>query len=440
LEQIIRQGELRVITQNSPATFYYGTDEPRGIEFELARGFADRLGVSLRMYTADEFWRLFPDLLAGKAHIGAAGLTITLPRQEVVTFGPAYQTVEPQLIYRMGTKKPKSIADLNGGRLEVLQGSSHVGLLEEARERTPYLYWQETPATSAEALIRRVAHGEIDYAIVNSNEFNLLRHYYPEATVAFGLGVESQVAWAIPKHAESLRESIAAYFAEIESTGELQDILDRYYYAFRDFDFVGSRAFVRHLNTRFPQYENLFVEAELETGIDWRLLAAISYQESHWSSDAVSPTGVRGLMMLTEKTAKTVTVRDRRDPRESILGGARYFSLVLEKIPERIPEEDRIWMAVAAYNIGFGHLEDARIITQMQGGNPDNWEEVRERLPLLSDESWYKRVQRGFARGSVPVTYVDNVRRYFGLLQWMAGTEILSERPRPKAEPLQSAG
>jgi membrane-bound lytic murein transglycosylase F len=97
-------------------------------------------------------------------------------------------------------------------------------------------------------------------------------------------------------------------------------------------------------------------------------------------------------------------------------------------------------MAVAAYNIGFGHLEDARIITQMQGGNPDNWEEVRERLPLLSDESWYKRVQRGFARGSVPVTYVDNVRRYFGLLQWMAGTEILSERPRPKAEPLQSAG
>jgi membrane-bound lytic murein transglycosylase F len=432
LEQIIRQGELRVVTQNSPTTFYYGADEARGIEFELARGFAQRIGVSLKMYTTDEFWKLLPELHSGKAHIGAAGLTATAPREKIVAFGPAYQSVEPQLIYRMGTKRPKSFAELNGGSLEVPRGSSHVDLLERARRQTPYLQWTEKADTRAEALIGRVARGEIDFAVVNSNDFSLLRHYYPEAKVAFGLGAANPVAWALPKHAPELRESIAAYFAEIESTGELKEILDRYYYASRDFDFVGSRAFVRHLNARLPDYQNLFVQAALETGVDWRLLAAISYQESHWNAAAVSPTGVRGLMMLTEKTARMLNVEDRSNPRDSILGGARYFRRVLQKIPERIPEEDRIWMAVAAYNVGFGHLEDARVITQMQGGDADDWEEVRARLPLLSDESWHKRVERGFARGSVPVTYVDNIRRYYALLQWMSGTEILSKQPQPK--------
>jgi membrane-bound lytic murein transglycosylase F len=287
---------------------------------------------------------------------------------------------------------------------------------------------------SAEALIRRVARGDTDYAIINSNEFSLLRHYYPEARVAFDLGPTSQVAWALPRGDDSLRESVAAYFAEIEATGELQQILDRYYYASRDFDFVGSRAFVRHLNSRFPRYQQHFEEAELETGIDWRLLAAIAYQESHWNEEAVSPTGVRGLMMLTERTATMMDVADRNDARESILGGARYFEGVLRKIPQRIAAEDRLWLAVAAYNIGFGHVEDARIITQTQGGNPDSWQEVRERLPLLADESWYTSVERGFARGSVPVIYVDNVRRYYALLQWMAGTEILtSRRQRPSS-------
>lgn len=433
LEQIIRQGELRVVTQNSPATFYYGAEEARGIEFELARGFAERLGVSLRLHTAQEFRQLFPDIQQGRAHIGAAGLIVDDSAAGRVSFGPAYQTVQPQLVYRMGTKRPRTIGELNGGELEVLEGSSHIALLEDARGRVPYLHWNENPAMSAEALIRRVARGEIDYAIVNSNEFSLLRHYYPEARVAFDLGSESRVAWALPKRAGALREHVAAYFAEIEASGELQQILDRYYYASRDFDFVGSRAFVRHLNSRFPRYQQLFEEAALETGIDWRLLAAIAYQESHWDEEAVSPTGVRGLMMLTEHTARMMNVTDRADARESILGGARYFKRVLKKIPERIPEEDRTWLAVAAYNVGFGHVEDARIITEIQGASPDSWDAVRERLPLLADERWYPRVRRGFARGSVPVTYVDNVRRYYALLQWMAGTEILSDRPRPKS-------
>lgn len=435
LERIIIQGQLRVVTQNSPTTYYSWADEPRGVEFELARGFADRLGVKLEIVLADQLWQLFPDVVNGKADIGAAGLSVTEPRKEMVAFGPTYQTVQPQLVYRMGTKKPHSLAELNGAELEIQAGSSHVGILSSAKESIPYLQWTERQDVSAEALIRRVARGDVDYAIVDSNEFVLLRHYYPEARIAFGLGAASRVAWALPKGDDSLREEVSAYFAEIESTGELAGILDRYDYTARDFDFVGSRAFVRQLNARFPEYQGLFVEAERETGIDWRLLAAIAYQESHWNPHAVSPTGVRGLMMLTERTASIVSVADRSNPRESILGGARYLRRVMNKFPERIPEEDRQWLAIAAYNIGFGHVEDARVITEMQGGDPDSWDAVSERLPLLSDESWFKRVRRGYAQGSVPVLYVGNVRRYYTLLSWMAGTEVLSHNLAVPANP-----
>jgi membrane-bound lytic murein transglycosylase F len=425
LERILTDGKLRVVTLSSPTTYYADSGEARGLEHELAARFAERLGVELELYAAESYQELFTAVARGRAHIAAAGLSTTAWENQDVAFGPVYQTLRAQVIYRRGAKRPRAVADLAAGTIEVSEGSAHTALLEDARGTVPNLRWSEQ-GESAEALIRDVADGEVSYTIVNSNEFNLLRHYYPEAAAAFELGSDD-VAWALPRDAEDLQEQVAAYFAEIGATGELEAVLDNSDHPVEDFDFVGSRAFVRHLSSRFPRYQATFEQAERETGVDWRLLAAISYQESHWDSAAVSPTGVRGLMMLTQLTAEMMDVPDRSDPEASILGGARYFENVLNKIPERIPAEDRQWLAVAAYNIGFGHVEDARIITEMQGGNPDSWEEVRVRLPLLSNEDWHSRVERGFARGAVPVEYVDNVRRYYTLLRWTAGTQILAE-------------
>jgi len=411
------------VTRNTPAAFYYGADEPRGIEYELARGYAQRLGVGLRIYIDDQ---VFPDLVTGKAQIGAASLTVTDTRKETVSFGPAYQNIQPQVVYRRGTRRPRDLKDLLGRRIEIVADSSHTALLAQLRETEPLLSWIEQPQTSGEELIRRVAQGEIDYTIADSHLFELLRHFYPDLRVAFTLGPVDQVAWALPKGDAELRESIAAYFAEIEATGELERILDRYYFASRDFDYVSSRAFVRHVNTRLVQYRDIFLEAERSTGLDWRLLAAIAYQESHWDPQAISPTGVRGMMMLTEHTAATMEVTDRHDARASILGGARYLLRVRRKVPERIVEPDRSWLAVAAYNLGYGHVEDARILTQDQGADPDRWDQVRGRLPLLSDEDWYRRVQRGFAPGQTAVAYVDNVRRYYEILMWLDSREALT--------------
>lgn len=429
LERVLETGTLRVVTQNSPATYYYGKSAPHGIEYELARGFARSLGVRLQIYSVDEFRQLFPDIVSGNADVGAADLAVSRSRGRLVSFGPAYEHVEHLVIYRKGTTRPASVRDLASGSLEVPAGSRGAALLEQARAEAPRLRWTESTGDSTETLIRRVARGGLDYTVVSSNQFALLHHYYPGVKAAFALGSSDPVAWALPRNASRLRERVAAYFARIEATGELQRILNRYYLAAREFDYVGSRAFSRHMETRLPRYRRLFEEAAAQTGISWRLLAAISYQESHWNPNAVSPTGVRGLMMLTRPTAGMMGVTDRDDPRQSILGGARYFRRVLDKIPQRIKKPDRLWLAVAAYNIGFGHLEDGRIITQIQGGNPDRWDEVRSRLPLLSDEKWFKRVARGYARGIVPAEYVKNVRRYYNMLQWMTHMEVLTCEP-----------
>jgi membrane-bound lytic murein transglycosylase F len=163
----------------------------------------------------------------------------------------------------------------------------------------------------------------------------------------------------------------------------------------------------------------VFQEVALAYDLDWRLLAAIGYQESHWDPDAASVTGVRGVMMLTQRTATQLGVTDRLDPEQSIEGGARYFKQMRKRLPGRIPEPDRSWMALAAYNMGMGHLRDARKLTQQQGGNPDRWQDVNERLPLLSQEKYYRETRYGYARGYEARQYVENIRRYYDALIWM---------------------
>jgi membrane-bound lytic murein transglycosylase F len=155
------------------------------------------------------------------------------------------------------------------------------------------------------------------------------------------------------------------------------------------------------------------------SGIDWRLLAAIGYQESHWRSHAVSPTGVRGIMMLTQATAKYVDIENRMDPESSINGGARFYARQTERLPDTVSEPDRTWMALAAYNVGYNHLKDARQIVEWQGGDPDTWVDMSKALPLLARQKWYSRVQYGYARGWEPVLYVNNIRRYYNIMRWL---------------------
>jgi membrane-bound lytic murein transglycosylase F len=435
LERIQQQNELIVITRNSATTYYEGPDGPTGFEYELARYFADYLGVELHIVIPPSFNDILPLVALGDTHLAAAGLTITEKRREKVRFGPVYYQITPQLVYRSGSLRPRTPADLQG-TLEVVAGSSHEERLEELKQEYPELSWESQPEQSSEELLTLVWQQLIDYTVADSNELAVNRHYYPELKPAFDLDEPQSLAWAFPNSEDkSLYLAAGAFFEQIRRDGSLEQLIERYYGHIESFDYVGTRRYQAHVEQRLPQYQELFVEAGGEIGMDWRLLAAIAYQESHWDPDAVSPTGVRGLMMLTLDTASDLGIENRRDPAQSIAGGAEYIASMKQRLPERITEPDRTWLALAAYNVGLGHLEDARKLTLKNKGDPDRWVDVKKNLPLLSKQKWFQQTRYGYARGREPVRYVENIRTYYDILVWLTEQEVAENEPQ--REPLQ---
>ncbi len=426
VEQVERLGELRGVTRNTPTTNYLGEDGPAGPEYDLVRGLADELGVELAIYTVDSVAEVVPYLLSGDVHMAAAGLSATDSRREYIDFGHPYNSVDMHLVYRLGTGRPREVADIAGRRIEVVANSSHSEMMAALAQAYPGIEYSENADLEVRDLLEKVALGEIDLTIADSTAFNIQRHFYPDLRVALDLELDDPLAWAFRKDdGHSLLKVADDYLIRAGRAGTLAQVHDRYYGHAEKFDYVGTRAFIRHFESRLPRYRELFEEAGRENNVDWRLLAAIGYQESHWRPHAVSPTGVRGIMMLTQATAAFLDVEDRLDPESSISGGARYFALQLERFADDVPEPDRTWLALAAYNVGYNHVIDARQIVEWQGGDPDTWVDVAKTLPLLAQRKWYSRVEYGYARGWEPVLYVNNVRRYYNIMRWLTeGTEL----------------
>jgi membrane-bound lytic murein transglycosylase F len=423
IDQIRTLGELRVVTRNSPLAFYRGADDmPEGPEFELARRFADELGVRLKITPVRSYADIYAALTSGRAHLAAAGLKVPSRPVAGVQFGPAYQHVREHLIYRRGAQRPGSLAEIGNADLEIAAGSSHAKTLVAARDSLPGLVWVENSSTDSQALLDGVADGSIDYTIADSTEFALAHDAHPDLRIAFDLPGSQSLAWAASTRNPEFVRDVSGYFARLNGSGELAAIVKRYYGRSEDLEFVSARGFMRHLQSRLPLYKKWFEEAAEQSSEDWRLLAAIGYQESKWNPSAASTAGAKGLMQLTVETATEAKVTNPSDPRQSIFGGARYFRQVYAKIPNHVPEPDRTWFALAAYNIGYGHLEDARVLAQRAGRDPDSWQDVREFLPLLAQEYWYTQTENGYARGWEPVRYVDNVRGYRDMLEWAWGS------------------
>lgn len=439
LEQVLDVGELRVVTRDSPTSYVLGPDGPSGPEFDLVQAFADELGVALVIESVDSISEILPKLLSGKAHMAAAGLSVTASRREFLNFGHSYEMVDMHLIYQLGTGRPRSIEDIVGRSIEVIAGSSHVDMLASLQEIYPGLVWTENADVEAADLLEKVATGDLDFTIADSTDFNIQRHFHPDLRVALDLEIGDQLAWAFPKERDNMLLSRADDFLiAAERAGLLAQVKDRYYGHTKKFDYVGTRNFIRHYGLRLPKYRQHFEQAGARWGVDWRLLAAIGYQESHWRAQAVSPTGVRGIMMLTEDTAAYLSIDDRMDPKNSIFGGAQYYARQTERVADAVDEPDRTWMALAAYNVGFNHIKDARQIVEWQGGNPDTWLDISKALPLLARKKWYSRVPFGYARGWEPVLYVNNIRSYYNILKWLTANE---ERPdiEPNEEPVEPA-
>lgn len=426
LERIKASGQLVVLSQNGPTTYYEDASGAHtGFEYGMLSAFAEELGVELVIRDVHDLNQMFTrlDNPEDGAHMAAAGLTVTSERREQVRFTPSYFEVRQQVIYRLGEERPRRVSDLVGNKVAVIAGSAHAEELRKLSQRHPGLEWEEVSDADAMELVEMVNEGKYHYAVVDSNAYAIHRGLYPNTYVAFNLTQFQPVAWAFPKgDDDSLYQAARNFMLRANTTGLVAELREEFFGHVSKLNAGGAQAFAKGTRERLPKWRESMQKVAEKYELDWHLLAALSYQESHWNPRAKSRTGVRGLMMLTRDTARELGV-DRLDPEESIEGGARYVVQIREKIPERIREPDRTFMALAAYNVGYGHLEDARVLTEKMGGNPDRWSDVREHLPLLAKRQYYKDTKHGYARGWEPVTYVQNIRHYQALLSWSSRIE-----------------
>lgn len=429
------RGVLRVSTLSSPLIYNRVNDKVVGLDYELAQSFADYLGVKLEITVRPTINKLFDDLDEGRADILAAGLVYNQARSKNYQAGPAYYSVSQQLVYRVGTSRPKSLANLTAEQLTIAPGHVAANDLQALKEsKYPDLSWRVDERNNSNALLEQVANGQLAYTVADSVAINLFQRVHPQIAVALDITDEQPVTWFSLRDGDnSLSAALLDFFNQISEDGTLARLEEKYLGHGDDFDYVDTRSFLRAVDNVLPELQPLF--EKYATDIDWKLLAAISYQESHWDAQATSPTGVRGLMMLTRNTAQSLGLSDRLDPEQSISGGARYLKDMMGKVPESVPEEERIWFALAAYNMGYAHMLDARALTAKQKGNPDSWADVKQRLPLLSQKPYYSKTTYGYARGHEAYAYVENIRKYqISLVGYLMEKEKKAEQQRQLAE------
>ena len=441
LDEIRERGELRVATLNGPTTYFIGPEGPVGPEFALAEKFAESLGVRLTLVVETDREGLRRAIQERRADLAAAQLGWTSEWRPIALPSKPYSESPMFWVHDRQRPRPKTLQELARLRGVVLDDSAGSEWLARrpVSERSKLRY-TVVPRNVGREPLELVESGRADIALLDGREFAAARPIYPSLEVAFAIPELRSLHWMVRRDGRDLLAKADAFLATVRErapppTLEI-DSLTRPPALPR----ANAEQLAIDIETRLPELRAHFEEAALANGLDWRLLAALGYQESVWDATAVSPFGAEGLMMLMPRTAKSLGVVDPFDARESILAGARYLAELHTTVPARIREPDRTWMAIASYNMGYGHLEDARVLTARQGGNIDSWIDVRERLTLLSEEFWYLQMKNGYARGFETKMLVDRVQQYYGLLkdrfpdeetQRAAAARIVADRQVP---------
>lgn len=407
-------GVLEVATRNGATTYYLDRHQnPIGPEFSLVSRFAESKGWTVNWTMHDSTAEVLQALEAGNTHLAAAGLTHLPSRTERFTRGPAHTEITEQLVchrdMRPMPRKPESMPEVS---IAVTADSSYVETLNKLASEHEGITFTEDDSRTTEVLLSEVAEQDIDCTVADSNIVQVMRRHFPHLEVAMNLTQGNNLGWYLPAGSDDLAGTTREWMNSTDGDEAIGYIESRYYAYIGEFDFVDLRALNRRIDERLPDFIDRFAEAETTTGMPADLLAALSYQESHWDPAAVSPTGVRGIMMLTRNTAESLGVMDRLDPVAAIDGGARYLADRHRRLPETIPEPDRTFLALASYNIGRGHLLDARQLARELGKNPDSWDDMKEVLPLKADKRYYPSTRYGYAPGYEPVHYVQRIRNY----------------------------
>ena len=416
LDRIRQTGGITVITRNNANCYYIYRDTPMGFEYDLAKAFAKEIGVGLKVHLADTWPTMVRALQANPDAFVAASQAITPARRRQVLFTNGYMTIRQHVIVNRNNLAIKSARDLDGQKVHVRQGSAYQERLEALTDQGIRVEIIPVAGIPTAELIRMVSRGDIPITIADSHIALLNRRYYPRAVLGPAIGEASELGWAVHPEAPELVQAINAFFRRIKKDGTYQRLYDRYYANVDSFDYVDLRTFHRRIRTRLPRYRPIIEKAARDNGFDWRLIAAQIYQESHFNPRAQSHAGALGLMQLTDRTARSLSVKDPFDPAQNIPAGVRHLEALYDRFAQARPR-DRIKIALAAYNIGQGHMLDARKLARKQGLDPDRWASLAKTLPLFKYRKYYEKARYGYFRGTEPVVYVQKIFLYWDILK-----------------------
>ena len=416
LQKIQKTGVITVATRNTPDCYYLYRDQPMGFEYELARAFAEYLGVRLQVRVYDQWADMVAALRNGSAAFIAASMPVTPKRQTQVAFSDGYMQVDQHIITHRKNSGIKAAADLSGKTIDVRKGTVYQQRLIELKNQGIDLAIRLHDDLPVEELIQKVADGEIDFTIANSNIISINRRNFPGAVSTVSINDDMQLAWAVYPKSKKLLNQINAFFGMINQNGKFDEIYNKYYGDIEDFDYVDLEAFHSRVKDNLSRYSPFIKAAADKNGFDWRLIAAQIYQESHLNPWAKSQAGASGLMQILPSTAKDLGVADLFDPVQNINAGVKHLKDLYEQF-DQAQGEDRLLIALAAYNVGQGHIADARELAKKRGLDPEKWESLSKTLPLLQYRKYYMNTQYGFCRGLEPIRYIKQILIYYDVLK-----------------------
>ncbi len=417
LKFLEQRGYVTVITRNNANCYYIYKNEPVGFEYDLAKEFSKYLNLDLKVIITP--WNEMFDILnKKKGDFIAANLTITKERKELVDFSKPYMKIQQMVIVNKRNRSIKNIYDLKNKEIHIRRGTSYFNTLMKLNHEydlnMSIVLHEDIPT---EEFIRMVSEGIIEITVADSNIALLNKRYYPDIKIAFPISDYQYLAWAVKKRNKSLLNKINNFFSFIKENGIYKKIYDRYYSFVQIYNYLDLKKFHIRIQTRLPRYRDLIRDISQEYGFDWRLVAAVIYQESQFNPYARSFTGVRGLMQITLTTAREMGIKNRLDPKQSIKAGVRYLSWLYNRWSKISDNEDRLKFTLASYNVGYYHVMDAQRIAKQIGLDPTKWDSLKKTLPLLAYPKYYKKTRYGYARGWEPVRFVDRVMLYYDILR-----------------------
>lgn len=402
---------LRVITRNSAATYFLHKGELLGFEFELARKFAESQGLRLQIVVPPTRDDLFKWLRDGRGDIVAAALTVTEKRGQdpSIAWSRPYSYASELVVTRTGDKI-ESIEDLAGRKIVVRKSSSYWETLEKLKAGGAKFELEAAPEDmETEEIIGKVAAGEYDVTVADSDIVDIELTYRTDVESAFPLGEPVARGWAMRAADAELKKAVDAFIKK-EYRGLFYNLTYQKYFKNERNIRAQSTDRADKGGTLSP-YDDIVQTYAQQYGFDWRLIVSQMYQESRFDPEATSWVGAKGLMQVMPRTAKELGFDDIVAPEPGIHAGIKYMNWVRDRFEPDLGVRDRAWFALAAYNAGYGHVLDARRLAEQKGWDPDRWFDNTERAMLLLSRPEYARHARyGYCRGVEPVKYVKEIR------------------------------